>query len=296
MAIEALARADTVSLWTRVLAWVDLTKPRIAMLVVITAAASFLLASGQAPGGLAITVLATGMLAAGIFSLNQYLERDLDGRMARTRRRALPSGRVTAGAALALGAGLSTVALALLALALPPLSAAVGLFTLVSYLFVYTPLKRTTFWHTTIGALSGATPPLVGWAAATGRLPADAWALAGILFLWQFPHFVAIEMIYRDDYEKAGFAVVPVVDRRGLLTRLHLLAPLGLLLPVSLVPAATHLARPAYALAASGVGAAFLWFGFKAAAAGGGGPARALLRASVLYLPLVFGLLVLLRS
>ena len=270
-------------------ALLSLAKPRIAAMVVLTAVIPFGLASGDA-GGMALTGVATALLAAGIFALNQYLERDVDSRMDRTRRRALPSGRVAPGTALALGAGSATLALALLAFALPPLSAAVGLFTLASYLFVYTPLKRSTAWHTAIGALPGAAPPLLGWAAATGALPADAWVLSAILFLWQFPHFVAIEMIYRDDYACAGIKVVPVVDRRGRLTRWHVAAPLLLLLPVSLLPAATGLARPIYAVAAAPVSIFFLLSGIKAAV--GGGPPRALLRTSVAYLPLIFGLLV----
>jgi len=280
-------------LLARARAWLGLTKPRITALIVLTTAASFRLAAGPAQRGIGMTVLTTALLAAGIFALNQYFERDLDGRMSRTRDRALPSGRVAPGEAFAVGAGLCAAALGLMMSALPLVSAAVGLFTLVSYLLIYTPLKRVTIWHTTIGAVSGATPPLLGWAAAEGRLPADAWALAGILFLWQFPHFIAIETIYRDDYARAGFRVAPVVDPSGRLTRLHLLLPLVLLLPASVLPALTGLVRPLYVLPAIGLGVVFLALGWRARA--GGAPARALLRASVLYLPLLFGLLLLLR-
>jgi heme o synthase len=278
-------------------AWLELTKPRITLLVVLTAAAGFALARGPRPGDMGWMVLGTALLAAGIFALNQVLERDLDGRMVRTGSRPIPAGLVEPRYALALGVGLSAVALAVLALALPPLSAAVGAFTLVTYLFVYTPLKRVTPWHTAIGALPGATPPLLGWAAATGSLPPDAWLLAAIVFLWQFPHFIAIETIYRDDYKKAGFRVVPVEDGGGLLTRLHLLVPLVLLVPVGALPALTLPARPACFVATLALGAAFLAAGLWAGASKGtGAAARLLLRASILYLPLVFGLFVVLRA
>ncbi len=275
-------------------ALLSLAKPRVAAMVVLSTVIPFTLASGPARGML-LTGIATTLLAAGIFALNQFLERDVDERMGRTRRRALPSGRLAPGAALAFGTGSVLLALALLASALPPLSAAVGLFTAVSYLFVYTPLKRTTAWHTAIGALPGATPPLLGWAAATGTLPVDAWVLAAILFLWQFPHFIAIEMIYRDDYARAGLKVVPAVDLRGSLTRWHVVAPLVLLLPVSVLPAVTGLTRPAYAAAAAAASILFLASGLRSLAREGGAQ-RELLRASVVYLPLIFGLLLLLRS
>jgi heme o synthase len=277
-------------------AWLELTKPRITLLVVLTAAAGFALARGPRPADIGWMVLGTALLAAGIFALNQVLERDLDRRMTRTGSRPIPSGLVDPRHALALGAGLCAGALAVLALALPPLSAAVGAFTLVTYLFVYTPLKRVTPWHTAIGALPGATPPLLGWAAATGSLPRDAWLLAAIVFLWQFPHFIAIETIYRDDYKKAGFRVVPVEDGGGLLTKLHLLVPLVLLVPVGALPALTLPARPACFAATLALGAAFLAAGLWAGAGkGAGAAARLLLRASILYLPLVFGLFVALR-
>jgi protoheme IX farnesyltransferase len=276
-------------------ALLSLTKPRIAALVVLTAVIPHALAGGTA-GSTVVTAAATALLAAGIFALNQYLERDVDGRMNRTRRRALPSGLAAPALALGFGGVSVAAALALLAWTLPLLAAAVGLFTAVSYLWVYTPLKRVTVWHTAIGALPGATPPLLGWAAATGTLPVDAWVLAAILLFWQFPHFVAIEMIYTDDYASADLKVLPVVDRAGVLTRLHIVVPLCLLLAVSLLPAVTGLARPLYAAAALPAGVWFLVSGVRVAVAGGGAEARKLLRASVLYLPLVFGLLALLRS
>ncbi len=275
-------------------AFAELTKPRITVLLVLVAAASFVLASTGFPDWLRLAQLVIGiwMLAAGLFALNQYLERDLDTRMRRTRDRPLPSGRLRPSAALWFGVTFSALAIGGLSLRLGWLTGVFSLFTLANYLFVYTPLKLRTFHHTTVGAFSGATPPLLGWVAASGRLELNAWVLFAILFLWQFPHFLAIGMLYAEDYRSAGVRVLPALDlpKARRLLRGSQVALVG----TSLLPAATGLVRLPYLAAAALLGIAYLLFGLRA----DGGPksARRLLTASVLYLPLLFGLLLFWRT
>ncbi len=201
----------------RLKAYLELTKPRITLLVLAVSIASFYLAS---PGVVAwprllLTVLGTTLLAFGVFALNHYGERDTDGMMRRTDRRPLPGKRLTPREVLSFGASLTAAAVILTGATLGWVAGAVALFTFVSYVLVYTPLKRRTAFHTALGALSGATPPLLGWAGATGTVDLNAWILFGILFFWQFPHFLAIEMMYRDDYAAAGIKVLPVTDASG---------------------------------------------------------------------------------
>ncbi|MGA2641584.1 MAG: heme o synthase, partial [Spirochaetia bacterium] len=191
----------------------QLIKPRITLLILIVAMGSFYLADrGGSPDWkrFAIMSIATGLLASGIFALNAYLERETDLLMRRTASRPLPGKRLLPRQALAFGVIVTACGLFLLSARLGWIAGVVGLFTFVSYVLVYTPLKRRTALHTAVGALSGATPPLIGWAAARGSLEPGAWILSGILFLWQFPHFLAIESMYRDDYERAGIRVLPV--------------------------------------------------------------------------------------
>ena len=289
----------------RLRAYLELAKPRISSLILIVTASSFFVAEGgiaQLPRAL-VTLAVTAALAAGIFSLNHYLERDRDALMRRTAGRPLPSGRIGAREALVFGSVCTAAALAAAFLFLNPLTAAVGLFTAASYLLVYTPLKRATAHHTSLGALSGATPPLLGWAAARGELGAEAWILFGILFLWQFPHFLSIDLMYREDYERAGILVLPVVDLSGRAVALELLGSLALLLVVSLLPAATGLigrpepgspplVRLLYCAAALLLGLWFLSVGIRTARERTKIAARRLLRASVLYLPLLFAAMI----
>ena len=184
----------------------QLIKPRITILILLVAMAAFYLAD---PGSMdwkkfTVMIVATALLASGIFALNAYLERDTDLLMRRTASRPLPGKRLLPRQALAFGVIVTFAALFLLVLRLGWVAGAVGLFTFVSYVLVYTPLKRRTELHTALGALSGATPPLIGWAAARGSLEPGAWILSGILFLWQIPHFLALAWLYREDYAKAG--------------------------------------------------------------------------------------------
>lgn len=274
----------------RVKAYFELTKPRISLLLLIVAvAAYFIAANGQVSWfGFAMMVLSVACLASGIFTLNHYMERDRDALMVRTRKRPLPSGRLLPVHALRFGIVLTTVSFVISGVFINLLSMALYVFVAVSYLLVYTPLKYKTPFHTALGALSGAMPPLIGWAAATGGLPIDAWILAGVLFLWQFPHFLSIDMIYKEDYEKAGILVLPVVDKTGVQTALQVIVALVALIAVSILPIFTGLAKLPYVVGASVLGLVFLVAGIRAVATREKMHAKHLLRASVLYLPLLF--------
>jgi len=278
-------------------AYVELTKPRITFLVVLTAAAGFCMAS---PGGidyLALLNMAIGitLLSSGISALNQFLERDLDGLMRRTKARPLPSGKLSPMEAAAFGVLLSLAATLYLAILVNPLSALFGVATLASYLFVYTPLKTRTTLSTALGALPGAMPPFIGWIAARGEVTIEAWVLFAILFLWQFPHFLAIAWMYREDYARAGIKMLPVVEPEGRVTAQQIITYTLLLIPVSLLPAATGLAGSVYLVGALVLGIGFLYFSTRAAIMRTSWQARRLLLASVLYLPALFALMVMNR-
>jgi protoheme IX farnesyltransferase len=279
-------------------AFIELTKPRITFLVVLTAAAGFCMGSvsGIDFAGLVNMSIGIGLLSSGIGTLNQYIERDLDGLMRRTQGRPLPSGRLTPAGALGLGVLLSVVATIYLGVFVNPLSALLGLATLASYLFVYTPLKTKTTLSTVLGAFPGAMPPFIGWVAARGRITIDAWVLFAILFLWQFPHFLAIAWMYREDYARAGIKMLPVVEPEGRVTGQQIITYTLLLVPVSLLPFATGLAGSVYLVGAGVLGAGFLYYSARAALLRTAWQARRLLLASVLYLPALFALMVLNRS
>jgi len=274
--------------------YLQLVKPRITILILVVAMASFYLAD---PGSidwrrLVLMTAATGLLACGIFALNQYLERDVDLLMGRTKSRPLPSRRLPPGQVLAFGLLATAAGIALLAMRLGLVAGALGAFTFVVYDLVYTPLKRRTELHTVVGALSGATPPLIGWAAARGTLDPGAWILAGLLFLWQFPHFLAIESMYRDDYARAGIRVLPVTEPTGGAAAWVMVATLGLLVALSAAPFMTGLSGRAALAGSLLVGAVFLAAGVFHLLRRSRTSARLVLRASVLYLPLVFAFLV----
>jgi len=273
----------------------ELTKPRITLLVALTAAAGYCLGSkaGINYFGLLNMVVGVALLSSGISALNQYIERDLDRLMRRTELRPLPAGRLSPLRALLFGSGLSLVAIVYLAFLVNPLTVALGMATFASYLFLYTPLKTRTTLSTVLGAFPGAMPPLIGWVAARGAVTVEAWILFAILFLWQFPHFLAIAWMYRDDYARAGIKMLPVVEPSGRVTGQQIVVYTLLLLPVSLLPAAVHLAGPVYLAGAIVLGMAFLYFSLRAAFMKTAWQARRLLLASVLYLPVLFGLMVL---
>jgi heme o synthase len=279
----------------RLKAYLELTKPRITLLVLAVSIASFYLAS---PGfvswqRLLLTALGTTLLAFGVFALNHYGERDTDAMMRRTDRRPLPGKRLTPAEVLSFGAFFTAVAVILTWATLGWVAGAVALFTFVSYVFVYTPLKRRTAFHTALGALSGATPPLLGWAGATGTVDLNAWILFGVLFFWQFPHFLAIEMMYRDDYARGGIRILPVVEPSGRAAAAEMLAALVLLLGVSIAPFFTRAAGALYLAGSVVLGCAFVAAGAVVLARGGDRrAARLVLRVSVVYLPVLFGLMV----
>ncbi len=279
----------------RIAAYVDLTKPRITFLVVLTAAAGFCLASSKGIdyGGLLNMTVGIALLSSGIATLNQYLERGLDKLMRRTESRPLPSGRLRPVEALAFGITLSAVATVYLAVFINLLTAFLGVVTFASYLFLYTPLKTRTTLSTVLGAFPGAMPPLIGWVAATGALSVEAWILFMILFLWQFPHFLAIAWMYRDDYARAGIKMLPVVEPEGRVTCQQIITYTVMLLPVSLLPVMVHLAGTVYLIGAIVLGLAFLYFSARMAIVRSKWQARRLLQASVLYLPMLFALMVL---
>src|SRR5215472_9104460 len=202
---------------TRLAAYVELTKPRITTLIVLTSAAGFALGSRAGVNYLLLahTLIGIGLLSSGIGTLNQYLERDLDGLMRRTAERPLPSGRLFPFEALWFGVSLTLMAEVYLALFVNVLTALLGLTVITGYLFVYTPLKTRTSLSTALGAFPGAMPPLMGWTAARGEIDTAAWVLFAIVFLWQFPHFLSIAWMYREDYGRAGIRMLPVVEPDG---------------------------------------------------------------------------------
>ena len=273
---------------------VELAKPRINLMVMLTAGIGLLLASGQLPPvGLVLAVLAgTGMVAAGGSALNHYLERDTDRLMERTAGRPLPAGRMRPEVAVAYGLTLSAAGLLLLALAANLPTVLLGLIALVGYVMLYTPLKRVTSLATVVGAVPGAIPPMMGWAAAGGSLDAGAWALFALLFFWQLPHFLAIAWICRDDYERAGMPVFTVGDAGGERTGRQMVLWAAALVPVSLLPAALGLAGVTYLFGALLLGLALLLTSLGFLRRHSSAAARRMLLASVVYLPAVLVILV----
>ncbi len=272
--------------------WV-LTKPEVNFLVVISTLAGFYVAlRGALDFPLLLnTLLGTLLVASGTGTLNQYIERKSDAFMRRTARRPLPAGRIKAVEALVFGILLAIGGGLLLWIEVNPLASVLALLTLTSYLLIYTPLKKKTSLCTLIGAFPGAMPPLIGWAAARGSLNSDALVLYTILFLWQFPHFLAIAWMYREDYSRAGLRMLPPEDLDGRLTSRQIIAFLVALVLVSIVPVLIGQAGRVYLFGAVLLGSYFLLHGARLAKNRTNALARRLVLASVLYLPLVFGLL-----
>jgi protoheme IX farnesyltransferase len=292
---EALA-AETVDAPSRAADLLELTKPRITGLVLITAAVGYAVGSGASfeAARFLLFMAGTGLLCSGASALNQYLERDADARMQRTCRRPIPAGRLRPEEALVFGLALS--ALGLVALApVNALTLGLGALSLVSYVLAYTPLKRVTSLCTVVGAVPGALPPLMGWTAARGVLGPAGWGLFAILFLWQLPHFLAIGWLYRDDYARGGFPMLAVTDRDGSSTGRQALLYAAALLPVTLAAGLLAGATNAYLWGALAIGAAFLACAGDFAWRRSVGAARRLFFASVLYLPLLLGLMVFAR-
>ena len=279
--------------WGRVSDYWTLTKPEVNFLVVISTLAGYYVAL-RGPLNFFVlmnTLMGTLMVASGTGTLNQYIERKSDASMRRTARRPLPSGRIKAVEALVFGILLAVGGGLLLWVTVNPLTSILALLTLTTYLLIYTPLKKRTALCTLVGAFPGAMPPLIGWAAARGSLNADSLVLYTILFLWQFPHFLAIAWMYREDYSRAGLRMLPPEDSDGLLTSIQIMAFLVALVAVSMLPTLMGQMGKVYLFGATGLGAYFLVHGVRMARSRTNALARRLVLASVLYLPLVFGLM-----
>jgi len=289
--------ATTVVQHSRAKDFISLTKPEVLFLVLITTGLGCVMASES----LNLIVLfhaliGTALVASGTAALNHYLEREHDARMHRTARRPLPSGRLKPQEVLRFGIGLSLAGTAYLALTLNLLTSLIGLAALLSYLLLYTPLKRRSRLCTLVGAFPGAAPVLMGWSAVRGDLAPEAWVLYAILFLWQFPHFLAIGWMYREDYARAGMLMIPEEDRSGRVTFGLIRLTAQALVVVSFLPTVMGMAGRVYLCSAFLLGLGLLYVVNRAAAAASGAAAKHLLHATVIYLPLLFLFLVVYRT
>ena len=270
-----------------------LTKPEVNFLILITTFVGFYLASAAEGrfsfAGLFNTLLGTLLIASGTGALNQYVERKFDAQMRRTARRPAATGRLRPSAVLAFGTALAVTGGIYLATAVNLLASVLATLTLLTYLFVYTPPKRKTPLCVLVGAFPGAMPPLIGWAAASGRLSIEAWTLYTMLFLWQFPHFMAIAWMYREDYDRAGYLVLPKGNVRVPFVILETLLPLVALVAISVTQFPARYPATFYC-AATLLGAGFAYFGWKFVFERSRATARRLLTASIIYLPLLFAL------
>jgi protoheme IX farnesyltransferase len=289
------AAAQTITGREKLTAYVVLTKPRIALMLVITAAAGFYLGTASGFNWLLFinSMISIALLAFGVATLNQYLERDTDLLMKRTAIRPLPSGKLSSTQALVFGILLCFAAEIYLAVFINFLTAILGLTVIVGYVLLYTPLKTRTTLSTLIGAFPGAMPPLMGWTAAANEVSLGAWALFWTLFLWQFPHFLAIAWMYRDEYKRAGILMLPVVEPAGKITAKQIVIFAVLTLLISLAPFFLGFAGLFYLIGAALLGGWFLFAGIDFARTKSDEKARRLLKVSVMYLPLLFGLMVL---
>lgn len=273
-----------------------LTKPDVNLLILITTAAGFCLARATPEVGFPVlllihTLAGTLLVASGTATLNQYLERRFDAQMRRTNRRPLAAGRIEPSRALWFGIALSVFGAIYLAAAVNLLASLLALFTLLSYLLLYTPLKRKTPLCTLVGALPGAAPPLIGWAAACGTLNLEAWVLYGVVFLWQFPHFMAIAWMYREDYERAGYLVLPIDERKNTFMAWQTVLPSFGLIVLSLAPVLLARQGLIYSAGTLLVSIFFSYYGGQLVIQKTNSAARRLLLASILYLPIVFVLM-----
>lgn len=275
--------------------WMELTKPRITLMVLLTAGIGILLATTERPPlpVVVVTLLGTWLVAAGSSALNHALEHQLDALMERTANRPVAAGRMRAKAAVAFGLLLGCGGLLLLAWRVNWVTALLGLVAFLGYVVVYTPLKIKSSLSTVVGAVPGAIPPMMGWTAMTGELDAGAWALFGVLFLWQMPHFLAIAWMCRDDYARAGFPMLPVVQPDGRSTAAQMVLYSVALIPVSVAPVMLGLAGRGYLVGALALGMVYTGFSVGFARDRSDGAARRVLLASVLYLPAVLGVLAL---
>lgn len=287
--------------------YIALTKPKITWLILMSAGLGYFFGLDSIGGWPALlrgflswklmhAVLGTGLLASGTAALNQWYEREADGKMRRTADRPIPAGRVKPTAALIFGIAISTAGFLDLAIAVNLLAASIGLLALLTYLLAYTPLKSRSWISTTVGAFPGALPPVIGFVAAAGSLSAEALALFAILFFWQFPHFYAIAWMYREDYARAGIVMLPVVEPDCDSTVRQMLVSSLLLIAASIVPAVLGMAGWVYAVGAILLGVWFLRSAVRIATERTRAAARNVLLASVVYLPVLYGLMFVCRK
>ena len=284
--------------------YIDLTKPRITWLILMSTGVGYFYGLRGAASwtgffhqiswlSLLHTIVGTALIASGTAALNQWYEREADRKMRRTAARPLPAGRITPASALAFGLALSVAGFLELWLGVNLLAGLIGAFTLASYLFLYTPLKQRTWWSTTIGAIPGAMPPVIGFAAAAGALTRESWVLFAILFLWQFPHFYSIAWMYKEDYARAGIRMLPVVEPDCRSTARQIVLYGIALIPVSLIPGILGMTGRVYVIGALLLGLWFLYSGVRVAVERNLVRARNVLITSVFYLPLIYGLMLL---
>lgn len=274
--------------------YIELTKPRIVTLVLVTATIGYYLGGQgiQSYMTLFFLIFGVALVCAGSAALNHYLERDQDQKMSRTKKRPLPAGRIDPAKAFIFGIGLILLGIFVLYIRVNVLTAFLSLLTAFLYVLIYTPLKQVSWLNTTIGAFPGAMPPLGGWAAATGTLDFDAGVLFLILFIWQHPHFYAIAWMFKDDYKKAGFKMLPCVEIEGknMFKQIHYYSLL--LIPVSLIPTLTGLSGAIYFAGALVSGIGLLWVSEMFIKSHSIVDARRLLKATVIYLPILLTLIV----
>ena len=277
---------------SRLMVFSELIKARLTLMVLITTTMGFNLAASTVDWKLLFyTLFGTGLLASGAAALNQYLEKDLDAKMPRTENRPIPAGKIRSETALLLGGALSAAGLVYLAAQVNLLTSVIGAVTLVSYIAVYTPLKRVTSLNTVIGAVPGALPPLMGWTAAGGEITEKGLALVAILYFWQLPHFFAIAWIYRDQYAKAGFVMLSLGDESGERTSQQAVVYTMSLLPFSILPYIFEMAGIAYFTGAIILGGLYLAFAISFYQRLSATSARRLFMYSIIYLPLLLGLI-----
>jgi protoheme IX farnesyltransferase len=278
--------------------YIALTKPRITWLILMSTGVGYFFGHQHAWSGwpdvwlLLNTVLGTGLIASGTAALNQWYEREADQLMRRTAGRPIPSGKLAANDALRFGIALAAIGFTELYILVNPLTGLLGALTLSAYLFVYTPLKQRSHLSTVIGALPGAMPPLMGYAASYGALNSEAWTLFAILFIWQFPHFLAIAWMYREDYARAGIRMLPVVEPDGMSTARQIVLYASTLIPISLFPVLLGMSGKIYLIGSLLLGIWFLYTGVRVAFDRTNARARSVLLASVIYLPMIYGLMV----
>lgn len=279
---------------TRASDFVALAKPRLNFLVVVSAIAGYAMGGGDTLDVLKVlyTIVGTALVASGASAFNQLIERDSDRLMNRTRRRPLPDQRLQPAEALVFAFLLSSVGLLILAGGVNVLSAVVAFATLASYAAIYTPMKKRSSFATVVGAIPGALPPVIGWAAAQDAVTQGAWILFGIVFLWQLPHFLAIAWIYREDYARAGFPMLPVLEPDGRSTARQAVFYAAALVPLSLAPTLIGLTGMAYFAGALALGVLFIWLALRFAQTRSIPDARRLFFGSIIYLPLLWALMI----